>query len=407
MGDVEAEAPLFGQTLGQRAQFLGLDFLHVSTDPADQVHVLGLVRVVVRRGSVRQVGVGDQVELLEQLERAIDGGDVHTRGLLAHGVVYLFGRGMAEPAHRVEDQLALRGQPQAAITQQIGELGHGPMIMRNVPVLAVLGRGLLPADSSFIRADDLGLTRGDGIFETIHVRGGRPWQLDEHLRRFYESASLLDLPVPNPVALTELAAQACAEWPAEEEGALKLVCTRGPESTGEVTCYMTINPVSPASIAARSNGISVVTLSLGFAADARKEAPWLLGGAKTLSYAINMASQRYAVAKGFDDALWVSADGFALEAPTSTLVWRDGDRLLTVPHKETGILAGTTAAFALAHAAELGLTAGEEMITPAGLREVDGVWLLSSIRGIAPIRSLDGVALPTDDATPLRALLGF
>jgi 4-amino-4-deoxychorismate lyase len=279
--------------------------------------------------------------------------------------------------------------------------------MRVVPVLAVLGRGLLPADSSFIRADDLGLTRGDGIFETIHVRGGLPWLLDDHLRRFYESARRLDLPAPDPVALTDLAAQACAQWPADQEGALKLVCTRGPEGTDEVTCYMTINPVAPAAIAARSAGLALVGLPLGVAADARAEAPWLLGGAKTLSYAINMASQRYAVARGYDDALWISSDGCALEAPTSTLVWRRGSHLLTVPHQGTGILLGTTAQHALSRAGELGLTAGEEMITPAALKETDGAWLLSSVRGVAPIRSLDGVALPTDATTPLRALLGF
>ena len=47
----------------------------------------------------------------------------------------------------------------------------------------------------------------------------------------------------------------------------------------------------------------------------RQDAPWLLGGAKTLSYAVNMASQRWAQSIGAQDVLWVSADGFALEAP--------------------------------------------------------------------------------------------
>jgi 4-amino-4-deoxychorismate lyase len=407
MADVEAKAPLFGQTRGQRGQFRRVELLHVLAVAADEVHVPRLVDVVVGRSAVGQVGVRHQVELFEQLQRAVDGGDVHTGGLLADRVVHLLGRGMAEPAHRVEDELALRRKPQAAIAQQVGKLGHGPMIIPFVPVLAVLGRGLLPADSSFIRADDLGLTRGDGIFETIHVRGGRPWLLDAHLRRFAESARRLDLPAPDPAAVTDLAELACAQWPADQEGALKLVCTRGPEGHDEITCYMTINPVPAASIALRSTGLALVGLRLGLAAHARGDAPWLLGGAKTLSYAINMASQRYAVAHGYDDALWISSDGYALEAPTSTLVWRRGSRLLTVPHERTGILAGTTAQHALGRAGELGLTAGEEMITPDTLKETDGAWLLSSVRGVAPIRTLDAVALPTDDTTPLRALLGF
>jgi 4-amino-4-deoxychorismate lyase len=276
--------------------------------------------------------------------------------------------------------------------------------MRGVSVLAVLGRGLLPADTPFIRADDLGLTRGDGIFETVHVRHGKPWMLDEHLARMARSATRMDLALP---PLRELAELACGQWPASQEGALKLVCTRGIDGADQVTCYATINPVSDKIIALRTAGIAVTALSYGYPASARTEAPWLLGGVKSLSYAINMASQRWAQANGFDDALWISSDGYALEGPTSTLVWRKGDRLLTVPAERTGILAGTTARHLLDRAAELGLTAGEEMITPAELVEADGAWLISGIRGVVPIRELDGVELRTDSATNLRGLLGF
>ncbi|WP_239124520.1 aminotransferase class IV [Rhizocola hellebori] len=276
--------------------------------------------------------------------------------------------------------------------------------MRSVSVLAVLGRGLLPADTPFIRADDLGLTRGDGIFETVHVRHGKPWKLDEHLARMARSAARMNLDLPDLRGLAELA---CEQWPVDQEGALKLVCTRGVDGAEEVTCYATITPVSEKLIALRTAGISVTALSYGYPAAARTEAPWLLGGVKSLSYAINMASQRWAQANGFDDALWVSSDGYALEGPTSTLVWRKGERLLTVPAKLTGILAGTTARYLLDRAAELGLVAGEEMVTPAELVEAEGAWLISGIRGPVPIRKLDGVELRTDSATNLRGLLGF
>ena len=119
----------------------------------------------------------------------------------------------------------------------------------HVSVLAVLGRGLLPADTPFIRADDLGLTRGDGIFETIHVRHGKPWMLDEHLARMARSAVRMDLALPD---LRELAELACEPWPVDQEGALKLVCTRGPDGTDEVTCYATLTPVSTKAIELRS-----------------------------------------------------------------------------------------------------------------------------------------------------------
>jgi 4-amino-4-deoxychorismate lyase len=159
---------------------------------------------------------------------------------------------------------------------------------------------------------------------------------------------------------------------------------------------------------ARHAGVAVATATLGVAAGARAAAPWLLGGAKTLSYAVNMASQRWAQTVGADDVLWVSADGYALEAPTSTLVWRDGGQLCTVPVEATGILPGTTARHLLDRAGELGLAAVERMIRPAELSSVDGAWLLSSVRGIAEIRSLDGVVRPpAADTARLRTLLGY
>jgi 4-amino-4-deoxychorismate lyase len=272
----------------------------------------------------------------------------------------------------------------------------------------VLGRGVIPADQPFLTADDLGLTRGDGIFTTMNVRGGNPWLLEEHLLRLEASAANMGIEIPAPEKLAELAGQACAQWDPQVEAGLKMVCTRGSESRGVPTVFATLFPVPATSRAARDNGVSLKTLGLGYPAEARRDAPWLLGGTKTLSYAINMSSQRCAQADGFDDALWVSSDGFALEGPTSTLIWHDGDELVTVPAARTGILPGITAAFALSHSSELGLGAAERMITPEELSEVGGAWMVSSVRGIVPIRAVDGVPVKESSKhKALRELLGF
>jgi 4-amino-4-deoxychorismate lyase len=277
-----------------------------------------------------------------------------------------------------------------------------------VRVLVLPGVGVVPADTPFLRADDLGVQRGDGMFETIHVRGGEPFQLGAHLDRMARSAARLGIAPPARAELEELAGQACAAWPAGEEGALRLVCTRGPESGGPPTFYATLAPVPAGHRAARSTGVSVLTASLGVPAFARPAAPWLLGGAKTLSYAVNMASLRWAAERGADDVLWVSVDGYALEAPTATLVWLAEGVLCTVPAETTGILAGTTAAYLLAHAGELGLRAEERLVRPAELGGVDGVWLASSVRGLAEVRSLDGVLLgPSVETARLQKLLGY
>jgi 4-amino-4-deoxychorismate lyase len=274
--------------------------------------------------------------------------------------------------------------------------------------VAVLGRGLVDPDTPILRADDLGVLRGDGVFESLHVRDGKPWLLDEHLARMARSAARMDLDLPDEGALRELAYAACSAVDPAVEYAMRLVCTRGPDGSGEITCFATIAPIAEVVKRPRFVGVAVRTISLGFAASGRSAAPWLLGGVKSLSYAINMASQRWALAQGVDDVLWVSADGYVLEAPTSTLVWRSGDELFTVPVEQTGILPGTTARHLLDRAGELGLTAGERMITVDELPTTDGAWLLSSIRGIAELREIDGRARPASpDTAKIRALIGF
>jgi 4-amino-4-deoxychorismate lyase len=276
-------------------------------------------------------------------------------------------------------------------------------------VVAVLGLGVVAAQTPILRADDLGTIRGDGIFETMHVRGGRAWLIDQHLARMSISAARLDLILPAPDQLVALVEEAVAAWPVDEEGTLRLVCTRGREDSATPTVFASISAVPGSLRATRSAGVRVLTASLGFAADLRQRAPWLLGGAKTLSYAVNMASLRWAQANGADDVLWLSGDGYVLEAPTSTLVWLDGTTLWSIPVEQTGILAGTTAAFLLSRAGELGWTTAERLISPAELRQADGAWLTSSVRGATPIRAVDGQPLRQAEQADarIRELLGF
>lgn len=259
-------------------------------------------------------------------------------------------------------------------------------------IVAVLGRGVVPADEPLLTADDLGVLRGDGVFETVHVRDGVPWNLTEHLDRMRRSAERMELPLPSHDALRELAGQALAAWTGDGEGALRLICTRGREYGDAPTVYSTLNPIAANIPEIRRDGVRLMPANIGYPVhpeDVRAGAPWLLGAVKTLSYAINMAGQRAAKAAGYDDLLWISADGWAMEASTASLMWIDGDVLCTVPPAKTSILPGTTSAFLMAHAAELGLRAEERMIRPEELHGVDGgVWVASSVRGVAPVVAL-------------------
>jgi len=244
-------------------------------------------------------------------------------------------------------------------------------------------------DEPVVGAFDLGLGRGDGAFESVLVTGGTTPRLPAHLARLTRSAQLMGLAHPGDDAVRAVVAAVTADWPADVEGACRVLLTRGLGDGTPPTLVALLAPVG-AEVLRQREGIAVVCLSLGVPADFRAQAPWLLGGAKTLSYAVNMAALRHAHAVGADDVVFTSLDGRLLEGPTSTVVWAAGGRLHTPP-VDTGILAGTTQARLFAAAEADGWPTAVTPGTVDDLAAADAVWLLSGIRGAAPVTRLDGI----------------
>jgi 4-amino-4-deoxychorismate lyase len=257
------------------------------------------------------------------------------------------------------------------------------------------GAVAVPAGEPVVTAFDQGLGRGDGAFESVAVVDGGTPHLAAHLARLRSSAHLMELPDPGEDVWRALLDAVLGGWPAGVEGVCRLFLTRGLGEGMSPTALALLAPVPAETLRQRTAGISVVSLGLGIPAAFRAEAPWLLGGAKTLSYAVNMAAQRHAHAIGADDVVFLSLEGQLLEGPTSTVVWAAGGALHTPP-PETGILAGTTMARLFARAADDGWPTSVTPGTVADLHAADAVWLLSGVRGAATVHTLDGV--PRDDA---------
>ena len=271
-------------------------------------------------------------------------------------------------------------------------------------MVGVLGEGVVDAAAPVLRADDLGALRGDGCFETVRVRHAAARALDSfdaHLARLARSAAALDLAAPDDDAWHDLVAGMLAAWERSGEAVLRLVLTRGAEGgEGRPSAFAVLSRVPADTLRQRAAGVRVVTLGRGMPADAHSGAPWLLGGVKATSYAVNMAAIRHARSLGAEDVIFVSTDGQLLEGPTATVVWAADGTLRTPPAEPLGILDGTTVRRLVEHAADVGLSAEVARGTVADLLAADGVWLVSSIRIAATVTELDGTALtPPADLT--------
>lgn len=247
--------------------------------------------------------------------------------------------------------------------------------------------------SPLLTATDLAATRGDGIFETVVVDDGVPQAMEAHLDRFERSARLLDLPAPDR-SLWRRAVQTVAGELGVPRGAVKYILSRGDEATGAPTGWAlgfapTLHHSGP------PPELDVVLLDRGYRSDVATTSPWLLQGAKSLSYAINMAALREARRRGATDVIFVSSDGFILEGPNSTVIARIGGEYVTPP-VEFGILPGTTQADAFDALRDADERVAVRPLTPADLASADALWLCSSTRGAAPVRTLDGTPVPID-----------
>lgn len=242
---------------------------------------------------------------------------------------------------------------------------------------------------------ELSTQRGDGVFESIGVVDGHAQEVVPHLERLAHSARLCDLPVPNADQWHQAIESAAAQCGAGE-AVIKLILSRGVEHGPTPTAWVTAAPAADFS-APRENGIRVVTLDRGYDLGAAERAPWLLLGAKTLSYAVNMAALREAHRRGADDAIFLSSDGFVLEAPTASLILRFGDRFVT-PAPNGGILHGTTQLSMYEHLAARGFEVGYDRIPASDLAGADAAWLVSSVRLAAPITAIDAADVTVDHA---------
>jgi 4-amino-4-deoxychorismate lyase len=247
-----------------------------------------------------------------------------------------------------------------------------------------------------LRVAELSTQRGDGIFETLSVVDGHPQEVEAHISRLRNSAAICDLPVPNAAQWRAAIAYAVKRLPQQGELALKFVLSRGVEHGPAPTAWLHAT-VAPDYRSVRENGVRVVTLDRGYPRGVAERAPWLLMGAKTLSYAINMAAIREAKRRGAEDALFLTTDGYVMEGPTSSVIVRLDGRYIT-PAPSGAILHGTTQQSIFEHLQNRGERAEYRDLTVDELRRADAAWLVSSVRLAVAVTALDGEAFPADHA---------
>jgi 4-amino-4-deoxychorismate lyase len=273
--------------------------------------------------------------------------------------------------------------------------------------VAVGGRGLVDPDEPVLFVDDEAFLRSRAAFETTRVYRGDPFKLDEHLTRLAGSAARVEIGPIDAVELARLASLAL-EAAAAPDAVLRLFVTPGRDGAGSPTQIAMVSTLPEGLEELRARGIKLVSIQLGLDPSLRASSPWLLGGVKSTSYAVNMAAEAEAKRRGADDAVFLGSGDIVLEGPVTNVWWRLGDVLYT-PALELGILAGVTRATLVEEAAAAGYEVREGVFPLAHLAGAEEAFTSSSVREVMPVVELDdcpiGAGAPGPTAQELQQAL--
>jgi branched-chain amino acid aminotransferase len=230
--------------------------------------------------------------------------------------------------------------------------------------LASVDGAVMLASNATIPATDDGLLRGDGAFEVIRVYDGRPFALEEHLRRLERSALNLRLPLDLEAVRSDAWRLLAHAGAGPDHGLLRIVITRAGRR------LLMTEPLPAVADRIRLGSVTYAPTRI-------------LDGVKSLSYGANMLASRLARERGFDEALLVTPHGRVLEAPTSSIFWVAGGELLTPPLDEH-ILASITRALVLEATGAV-----ERSCALEELLQADEAFLTSTTREVQAVAAID------------------
>ncbi|MDL0429965.1 aminodeoxychorismate lyase [Marinobacter sp. TBZ242] len=256
---------------------------------------------------------------------------------------------------------------------------------------------VIQADSNDVPAADRGLAYGDGLFETIRMRGRQAVLRSLHLDRMVADAGRLAIPVHRDQLDAEVEragiihgdAYGASDW------VLKLILTRGSGGRGyrlpEKNCRPNLI-VSVSAMPPFPDSRGVVADFSQFPLTVNPQ----LAGIKTLNRLEQVMASRDFTGREFE-LIMRDASGNLVEGTRTNLFVRHGN-VWTTPPVSSLAVAGVMRKYVIDCLRETGSEVREEAVPPSvvsrsGFR---GLYLVNSVVGIVCVRRLAGVELPVD-----------
>ena len=250
-----------------------------------------------------------------------------------------------------------------------------------------------------VPADDRGLQYGDGLFETILVRGGTARFLDAHFARLARGCQRLGIAFSPGVLRADLQ---LALPRATASAVLKIVVTRGsaqrrgyaPQATTPARRIVSLWPSAETS--ALESGVT-----LGIASTRAATNP-ALAGLKHLNRLENVLAAAEIPAGAFDVLMFDSGDRLISGSACNVFIVRGGQ--ISTPALESCGVAGVLRGIVQREAGRLGMTVTERALALTDVTGADEVFVTNARIGVVPVRAVGEHSFRmTELATKLRA----
>lgn len=233
---------------------------------------------------------------------------------------------------------------------------------------------------------DRGLHYGDGLFETLLIRAGRPCLWDAHCERLGRGAARLGLVLPD---LDLLKHEIEALVQGQERGVLKLILTRGSTGRGYAppldATLRRLLLLYPEPEHGRHRETGVIIRDCQTPASLNPA----LAGLKHLNRLDSVLARAEWHDPAIAEGLMYDPDGALIGGTMSNVFLWDDERLLTPALERAGI-AGTVRAQVLRLAVEFGLSCEEQRIARSDLAHISGLFLTNAVIGVWPVRQYAG-----------------
>lgn len=252
-----------------------------------------------------------------------------------------------------------------------------------------------------VRADARFLRYGDGMFESMRMKGDTVISFQQHRKRLNEACAFLGIELPSQFNLAQEARQLwqMAGQPASARLRLQVCRAGGTFYRPEGHDTLRILELLPLDEHRYPGGPVIQSLGV-FEGQPVNPAP--LGNFKTSSCLPSILAANWAKTHGFDDVLLLDHKGHLAEATASNF-FAVVDGVIITPNLKYGGLRGVMRQTVLALARTLGFTGKELGVRPSLLNEATEVFLTSAVRGVVPVIRYQDRALQTTVAETLLA----